>query len=363
MKKDAVNALKVIMVFLLLFTVWGTSFGAPSTEKGKIYFLHKGLDYYAWVAMQEAFIEYATELGYDFELLNARNDVATQVNQFKTVLTQNPKAIIVTAIDSESLIDCVKEANAKNIPVGVYDTPVTGGNITITVDCDNVMAGRHAAELIVEKLTEKYGKPKGKVLNVYGDQASQVMRDRKQGFDDVIKQYKNIKVIGTLGNGDRLQSQDATANSLAANPDIDAVHAPCDNAFYGVYQAIESAGKLKKVGEKEHIIMVSLDGEPLALDRITEGWMDGTVNLDWHAVAAVCLETMDKYTFKGKRIPNTYKASGSYYNFPWDEIPIRQAEDWNGAYISLPTSKIYKDNAQDPNNAGRYSADVLGIKY
>lgn len=330
---------------------------------GKIYFLHKGLDYYAWVAMQEAFTKYASELGYEFEILNAELDASKQVNQFKTVLTQNPKAIMVTSIDSESLIECVKEANAANIPVGVYDTPITGGDIAITVDCDNIMAGTNSAEIIVEKLTEKYGEPKGKVLNVYGDPASQVMRQRKKGFDDVMAQYENIQVIETVGNGDRLQSQDATANALAKDPDIDAVHAPSDNAFYGVYEAIEAAGKLKKVGEEGHIIMVSLDGEPLALDRISEGYMDGTANLDWHAIAAICLEMMDKYIFKGEALPATYKASDSYFTFSWDETPVKQATEWNGPWISLPTSKIYKDNAQNPGNAGRYSADVLGIEY
>lgn len=88
-------------------------------KDGKIYLLHKGLDYYAWAAMQEAFDKYAGDLDCDYEILNAENDVSKQVEQFKTVLTQNPKAIIVTAIDSESLIDCVKEANDADIPIGI----------------------------------------------------------------------------------------------------------------------------------------------------------------------------------------------------------------------------------------------------
>lgn len=337
--------------------------GVNTNDEGKIYFLHKGLDYYAWVAMQEAFVKYAEETGYEIEILNAENDVSTQVNQFKTAITQNPKAILVTSIDSESLIDSVKEANEKDIPVGVFDTPITGGEIEITVDCDNIMAGRHAAEIIVEKLEDKYGVAKGKVLNVYGDQASQVMRERKQGFDDVMNANEDIEVIETIGNGDRLESQDATVNALASHSDIDAVHAPCDNAFAGVYQAIEAAGQLKKVGEEGHIIMVSLDGEPLALDRITEEYMDGTVNLDWHAIAAICLEIMDEYTFKGQPIPDVYKASGSYFDFSWDETPINTATGWVGKSISLPTLKVSKENAQDSKNAGRYSADVLGIDY
>ncbi|RGU90098.1 sugar ABC transporter substrate-binding protein [Clostridium sp. AF15-17LB] len=330
---------------------------------GKIYLLHKGLDYYAWAAMQEAFDKYAGDLDCDYEILNAENDVSKQVEQFKTVLTQNPKAIIVTAIDSESLIDCVKEANDADIPIGVYDTPITGGDIDITVDCDNLMAGQQAAEIIVDKLKEKNGEEKGKVLNVFGDLASQVMQERKQGFDDVMEKYPNIEVIEASGKGDRLLSQDAASNALAANEDIDAVHAPCDNAFYGVYEAVEAAGKLKKVGEDGHIIMVSLDGEPAALDRISEGYMDGTVNLDWHAVAAICLEMMDKYIFEGKDLPDTYEAKDSYFKFSWDSTEIKDATEWKGPWISLPTHKIDKDNAQDPNNSGRYSADVLGIEY
>lgn len=370
MKKRLLGIL--LCVTLTVAMVIGCS--APKEEKdstakeesktdGKIYLLHKGLDYYAWAAMQEAFDKYAGELGCDYEILNAENDVSKQVEQFKTVLTQKPKAIIVTAIDSESLIDCVKEANEAKIPIGVYDTPITGGDIDITVDCDNLMAGQQSAEIIVEKLKEKNGEEKGKVLNVYGDLASQVMQERKQGFDDVMKKYPNIEVVEVSGKGDRLLSQDAASNALAANGDIEAVHAPCDNAFYGVYEAVEAAGKLKKVGENGHIIMVSLDGEPAALDRITEGYMDGTVSLDWHAVAAICLEMMDKYIFDGKELPATYEVKESYFKFPWESTEIKNATDWKGPWISLPTHKVNKDNAQDADNSGRYTADVLGIEY
>lgn len=333
------------------------------SKDGTIYLLHKGLDYYAWTAMQEAFDKYVQDLGYDYQILNAENDVSKQVEQFKTTLTQDPKAIIVTAIDSESLVDCVKEANDAGIPVGVYDTPITGGDVDITVDCDNKMAGQQAAEMIVEALKEKNGSESGKVLNVFGDLSSQVMQERKQGFDDVMAQYPDIEVIEASGMGDRLESQDATANALAANEDIDAIHAPCDNAFNGVYEAVESAGKLAKVGEEGHIIMVSIDGEPTTLDRITDDYMDGTVNLDWHAVAAICLEMMDKYVFADEEMPDTYEAADSYFEFDWDSTEIKEATDWNGPWISLPTHKVDKENAQDPNNSGRYSADVLGIDY
>ena len=175
------------------------------SKDGTIYLLHKGLDYYAWTAMQEAFDKYVQDLGYDYQILNAENDVSKQVEQFKTTLTQDPKAIIVTAIDSESLVDCVKEANDAGIPVGVYDTPITGGDVDITVDCDNKMAGQQAAEMIVEALKEKNGSESGKVLNVFGDLSSQVMQERKQGFDDVMAQYPDIEVIEASGMGDRQQ--------------------------------------------------------------------------------------------------------------------------------------------------------------
>ena len=343
---------------VMAFSAMAGAFAADG-KGDTIYFLHKGLDYYAWVAMQEQFVKYAKDNNYKFEILNAENDAANQVNQFKTVLTQNPKAIITTAIDSESLIECVKEANAMGVPVGVFDTPITGGDIVITVDCDNVMAGKQAAELIVEALAEKNGAVKGKVLNVYGDQASQVMRERKQGFDDVMKLYPQIEVIETVGYGDRLKSQDATANAFAKHGYIDAVHAPCDNAGYGLYEAMLASNNVKKVGEAGHVIFVSIDGEPLMQDRILEGFIDAGVNLDWHAVGSICLEMMDKYTFKGQPIPK-----GDYKSdfFTWGSTPIKTGP-WGGPWISLPTHKITKDNANDPKSAGRYSANVLNIKY
>lgn len=358
--KKGVLGIFVSMIACAVIAVSCLAGNAVASDKdGTIYFLHKGLDYYAWVAMQEQFVKYAKDTGYKFEILNAENDAANQVNQFKTVLTQKPKAIIVTAIDSESLISCVEEANAAGVPVGVFDTPITGGKIAITVDCDNVMAGKQSAELIVDALIAKNGSAKGKVLNVYGDQASQVMRERKEGFDNVIKKYPEIEYIEAPGYGDRLKSQDATANAIAKYNYIDAVHAPCDNAGYGLYEALLSTDNIKKVGEPGHVIMVTIDGEPLMLDRINEGLIDASVNLDWHAVGSICLEMMDKYTFKGQDVPYSDYSSDA---FTWKSTPVKKGS-WGGPWISLPTHKITKENANDPKSAGRYSANVLGIKY
>ena len=353
----------LILCLVMALATFGVS--ALAEADGTVYLLHKGLDYYAWAAMQEAFVLYCKDNGVKYEVLNAKNDVSTQVQQFKTVLAQSPKAIVVTAIDSSSLVDCVKEANEAGIPVAVYDTPITGDGIQmpITVDCDNYQAGKQQAEIVVAKLIEKYGAPEGKVLDVYGDLSSQVMIERKGGFDEVMAQYPDIKVVEAQGNGDRSKSQDAASNALAANEDMDAVCAPCDNAFYGVYEAVEAAGKLVKIGEPGHIIMVSLDGEPLALDRITEGYMDGTVALDWHAIAAICMELTEKYYFNGQEMPATYEAKDSYFKFAWENAPITDAKEWTGKRLSLPTHIVTAENAQDATNGGRYAADVLKIDY
>jgi simple sugar transport system substrate-binding protein len=116
---------------------------------------NKSLDYYFFVAQQEAVPRAVEAQGWSFQAVNASFDNTTQLQQWESILLNGPSAIISDPIDSQAIVSVIKRYNAKDIPVGIIDTPATGGNVAITVDFDNYQGGVMAAKAIVDRLKKK----------------------------------------------------------------------------------------------------------------------------------------------------------------------------------------------------------------
>ena len=66
-------------------------------------------------------------------------------------------------------------------------------------------------------------------------------------------------------------------DALTENPNVKGVFSHNDEMIRGVVSALRQANKLVPVGDPAHIIVVGLDGTPLALQRIREATQDATV--------------------------------------------------------------------------------------
>lgn len=339
-----------------------TQKAAPAEEKkeGKyIAFSHKSNNYYAFVVMQEGMKRAVESRGWKFEASVADFDSAKQANHILNFVSKKPDAILSDPIDSDGLVDTLDKATAAGIPVGIIDTPTTGGDVAITVAFDNYQAGELAAMEIVKRLEQKYGEPKGIVLNAYGQMSSWAWRLRKEGMDAVFAKYPNIKYLAMPGEGDMKKTNDALINALAQYPNIDAVHAPSDNPSLGLVEALKQKGKWKKVGEEGHVILVTIDAEPVAVQGVLDGYYDATICQDCASYGEIPIEMLEKYTFKGEKVPT----GGMYENnkYFWEKAPIIDSP--SGPYIQMPAYVIDASNAADPRHWGNVAFNEWGIKY
>lgn len=305
---------------------------APENSSDLIVYTQKTLDAYFHVALQESLEKAVTGNGFQVEVANCNNDTSLQVNQVLNFITKKPKAIIANTVDSDALNDAVNQAKDAGIPVIVVDNPASAAVVDCTVTFDNEKAGYMAAQLIVDKLIEKYGEAKGTVVNVYGAMSSQCWRLRKDGFDACMAQYPAIEYIEVPGEGEQAKSQEALTNILAQYGQVDAVHCPSDSPAMGCAEALKVADMWYPVGHEKHVIFVSCDGEPFAVESITDGYYDGTIVEDAYAYGPMALDMFMNYTFKGQAIPT----SGTYTNdkFFWKTAEFSDSE--NGPVLMVP---------------------------
>jgi simple sugar transport system substrate-binding protein len=345
----------VAALALALTALTGT---ALAESKSFVPYSNKSLDYYFFVTQEEGVRRAVEAQGWGFQATNASFDNTRQLSQWQSLLLKNPKAIISDPIDSQAIASVIKRYNAKNIPVGIIDTPAVDGKVAITVDFDNYQGGAMAAEEIVRLLTAKYGSPKGTVLNCYGALQSVAWRLRKEGFEAVMAKYPAVKLLSrpTEGMLDKMQS--VTLATLSEVETLDAVHAPSETPARGIVSALQQKGKWKKVGEPGHVIMVTIDGEPGALQWIRDGYADASVSQDPIAYGEITVELLKKYALEGKAVP-----TGAYENkkYFWERAII--TDSLTGPSLVIAPYLITAKNCDDKRHWGNVAWNEWGLRY
>jgi ribose transport system substrate-binding protein len=199
------------------------------------------------------------------------NDSARQADEIANFITQQLSVMLVNPTDSDAVIPSVQKANDAKIPVIALDRASNGGALASFIASNNVVAGRDAAQLLLEAV------PQGaKVAMLVGVPGASAARDRGQGFTDALAdKTMNSKgatlVTQQVANFDRGQALNVMQNILTANPEIAGVFCQNDEMALGAVQAIKARGLSDKVA------IVGIDGSPDAITAIKAGEMYATV--------------------------------------------------------------------------------------
>jgi simple sugar transport system substrate-binding protein len=335
-----------------------TGTGALAASGLSIPYSNKSLDYYFFVIQEEAVKRAVKANNGAFQATNANFDNTHQLEQWQSLLLSRPSAIISDPIDSQAIVSAIRRYNMQKIPVGIIDTPADGGDVAITVSFDNFQGGVMAAEQIIQRLVKKYGKPKGTVLNCYGALSSVAWRLRKEGMDSVFAKYPDIKFLERPTEGQLDQMLSVTLSTLSEHPELDAVHAPSDSPSRGIVTALQQKGRWKKVGEDGHIIFINIDGEPVALKWIQEGYMDACVSQDPIAYGEIAVEMIVKYALKGTPVPIGPYENKKYF---WEKGEIVAGK--TGPTLIIPAFVINGENSNDKRHWGAVAEKDWGIAY
>ncbi|CAI2482898.1 D-ribose-binding periplasmic protein precursor [Serratia ficaria] len=319
---------------------------------------NKSLDYYFFVIQEEAVKRAVKARSGEFQATNANFDNSRQLEQWQSLMLSRPSAIISDPIDSQAIISAIRRYNRQKIPVGIIDTPADGGDVAITVSFDNFQGGVMAAEEIVQRLVKKYGSPKGTILNCYGALSSVAWRLRKEGMDSVFKKYPEITYLTRPTEGLLENMLSVTISTLSEYPNLDAIHAPSDSPSRGIVTALQQKGRWKKVGEDGHVIFVNIDGEPIALKWIQDGYMDACISQDPVAYGEIAVEMLVKHSLQGQSVP-----LGAYHNkkYFWESGEIVKGK--TGPTLIIPPFIINSENAKDSRHWAAVAEKDWGIPY
>ena len=122
-------------------------------------------------------------------LQNRNTDVAGQIADIQTLISQGVDAIIINPADRSALDDVIEEAAAQGIPVISVDAPVTAPSAYF-VSNNQVEYGEVGARWLFEALGGE-----GKVAYMRGLDGHPADTDRDTGWDAALADYPNIEVV------------------------------------------------------------------------------------------------------------------------------------------------------------------------
>lgn len=333
-----------------------TSQEAPQAG-GTIWYSTKNAKELVHVAMADGVVRAAELLGYDADVMVAESDAAKQNEQMVNLVdNMDPAAIVVNPYDSDSISDVLNRASDKGIPYAVIDNQANNAQAEVSVLFDSIESGRVAGEEAVRLLTERYGEPKGLVVNIEGDPVAQVARDRAEGFYQVMSEHPEIEVVKLADSQAPEKAtagvSNAIADASASGKKVDLVNSPTDPATLGAIEALRTNNAWLPAGEDGHVFVISHDGMGEILDYIREGYVDAEVVIDIYGVGGIATEILAEYPLKGSPVPTsgTFTPSGEYLN---TEVTFTETEF--GPTVFLDPIIVTQEDVDNPliwGNAG-----------
>jgi len=247
--------------------------------------------------------------------MDGKFDANKQMGQMENLIAQKVDLIVVVPVDPKAAKPMIEAANKAGIKVMSVNTPLLNQELAVTyVGSDSVISG----EMEAQKMADLLG-GKGNVAFLEGLYGHQAQIDRKQGYENVLKKYPDIKVVATQsGEWAREKGMKTMENWLQSGMAIDGVLAENDEMALGAIKAIDDAGKAGQIR------VGGIDATPEALKYVKDGKLDFTIFQDAKGQGRAAIETASKIV-KGEKVE-------AKVIIPYELVPKDKADEYAAKY-------------------------------
>jgi ribose transport system substrate-binding protein len=276
---------------------------APATSTGggggkRIAVIPKGTTHVFWKTVEAGVRDAGRELGVtvDWQGPLKEDDRGQQMGLVEQFISNNVSGIVLAPLDATALQEPVAAANARNIPVVIFDSPLNGEagkDFVSLVATDNKKGGEMGATELVRLLNGK-----GKVVLIRYNVGSASTDLREQGFLETIAKHPGIQLIekdryagATVG-----EAQQAAENLLDKLKQADGVFCSNESVTQGMLNVLVANGLAGKVK------FVAFDTAPTIVDAIRNSQIHATVAQNPRKMGYLAVKTMVDH-LNGTKIP------------------------------------------------------------
>lgn len=272
MKKRVLTSLIILLVLVGTGMVFGAG-QAEEAEKQKVVGFSQCDSQQAWRwAETESVKEEAQKRGYILQYNDAQAIQANQIAAVRSFIAQGVDGILLAPQVTTGFGPVLREAKEAGIPVVLLDRKVDESeDLYVTfIGSDFVWEGEQVAKMVVEDTNGK-----ANIAELQGTPGADPTIDRKKGFENVINQYPDLKIIlSQSGDFNRTKGKEVMEAFLKAQgKNIDVVYAHNDDMAIGAIQAIKEYG----LDPGKDILIYSIDGVRDGFQAMVDGDLNGLV--------------------------------------------------------------------------------------
>lgn len=250
--------------------------------------------------------------GYTVELQFASNDIATQVSQIETMISDGCELLVIASIDGDSLGTVLAQAKEAGIQVIAYDRLIMNSDaVSYYATFDNYLVGKTQGEYIVDALDLENADGPFNMEIVTGDPGDNNVNFFYGGAMDVLQPYidagKLVVPSGQIAKDDVATANWATETAqsrfenilssyYADGTQLDVVLASNDSTALGVANALAA----NYTGE--YPILTGQDCDVANVKNIIDGKQSMSIFKDTRTLASKVVEMVDAI-MKGGEAP------------------------------------------------------------
>jgi ribose transport system substrate-binding protein len=192
----------------------------------------------------------AKEKGIEFDWADANVDLAKQISQAESMLTQGVDVLVLSPVDPKGLSTIMTQAEERGVPVITESNPIPGAQTVVGIE--NLEAGTKIGEWTGEYVKDNVDG--GAHVLIVGLPTQADTRDRvagfKKGMENSGAEYEIAQEVN--GGGIKDQALEVSTDAITANQNINLIYGINDDSALGATQAYRQEGldssKLTTIG-------------------------------------------------------------------------------------------------------------------
>lgn len=241
---------------------------SETTDKVKVGITLQNLSNDYWAGLMEKFEPMLKEKGWEYTLVDCKDNSATQISQIENFMTSGCDLIVVHPSDASAIENVCKEALDQGIKVMCWDDPMTNTTANWVLDNESVgeEIGKTAAEFI-----NKYYTPNDKAkVTIIGYPSTKILLERANGIKAGLEEYceDNYEIIAEVDGLEAAGTQSNVESVLSANPDAKVFVGIGAGAMIGANEALV---QYYKGDVPEEVGVITADVTVQQLEALKEG--------------------------------------------------------------------------------------------
>ncbi len=241
--------------------------------KTRIAVIPKGTTHVFWKSVEAGAKEAGEELGVEILWKGPlkEDDTTQQVALVQQFIAQKVDGIVLAPLDFKALVNPVREAMQRGIPVVIFDSPLegaAGSDFVSLVATNNHQGGKLGGQKLAELLSHK-----GEVAMLRYKLGSASTDAREAGFLEAMKAHADLKVIvdNRYGGATSGEAKTTSLNMLDQLRAAAGVFACNESTTLGMLLALEQEGLAGKIR------FVGFDASPPLVEALQKGHIDALV--------------------------------------------------------------------------------------